>query len=109
MSPEQVRGGGAEIDLRTDIYSIGVVLYEILTLKEPHRGERINETFDMIINEETIPPEQRTPTRNVQQFLSRITMRALEKSPADRYQTMQELVEALRDFRSQAFQSLTGH
>ncbi|HCK42587.1 MAG: protein kinase [Planctomycetaceae bacterium] len=109
MSPEQVRGGGAEIDLRTDIYSIGVVLYEILTLKEPHRGERINETFDMIINEETIPPEQRTPTRNIQQFLSRITMRALEKSPADRYQTMQELVEALRDFRSQAFQSLTGH
>ena len=109
MSPEQVRGGGAEIDARTDIYSIGVVLYEILTLKEPHRGDQVGETFDMIVNEQTIPPEQRTPGRNIPRLLSQITMRALEKDPLARYQTMQEIVDALRDFRSQAFQSITGH
>lgn len=109
MSPEQVRGGGEEIDARTDVYSMGVVLYEILTLKEPHRGDNINETFDMILNEETIPPEKRTPSRPIPARLSAISMRALEKDPAHRFQSMQELIDALREFRSLAIQRLTGH
>ena len=109
MSPEQVRGGGTEIDARTDIYSIGVVLYEILTLKEPHRGEKVNETFDMIVNEKPIPPEQRAPNRHIPRQLAQIVMRALEKAPEARYQTMQELINALRDFRSRVFQSITRH
>lgn len=109
MSPEQIRGGGEEIDERTDIYGIGVVLYEMLTLKEPHRGENINETFEMILKEETIPPETRTPKRQVPKRLSAIAMKALEKNPANRFQTMAEMVDALRDFRSRVFQSLTGH
>ena len=108
MSPEQVRGG-SEIDARTDIYSIGVVLYEILTLKEPHRGERINETFEMIVKETPIPPEQRTPERQVPLRLAQITMQTLKKDPQDRFQTMPDLVNALRDFRSRAIQSLTSH
>ncbi len=108
MSPEQVRGGG-EIDARTDIYSIGVVLYEILTLKEPHRGKRVNETFEMIVKEDPIPPELRTPQRQVPRLLAGIAMQALKKSPQDRFQTMPEMIDALRDFRSQAIQSLTEH
>ncbi len=108
MSPEQVRSGG-EIDARTDIYSIGVVLYEILTLKEPLRGEKVNETFEMIVKEVPIPPEQRTPDRAIPRRLAAIAMKALEKKPADRYQSMLELVDALRDFRSRAIQSLTNH
>ncbi len=107
MSPEQVRGGGVEIDGRTDVYAIGAVLYELLTLKEPLRGERVNETFEMILKERPIPPEQRAPNRKIPRLLAAIAMRALEKSPADRFQTMQELVDALRDFRSRAFQSLS--
>lgn len=107
MSPEQIRGGGEEIDARTDIYGMGAVLYEILTLKEPHRGERINETFEMILKEATIPPEQRAPKRHIPRQLSKITLQALEKDPRDRFQKMQELIDALRDFRSKAIQSLT--
>ena len=106
MSPEQVRGG-SEIDARTDIYSVGVVLYEILTLKEPLRGDRVSETFEMIIHEDPIPPEQRTPDRQIPRLLAAISMKALQKKPADRYQTMPELIDALRDFRSRAIQSLT--
>ena len=109
MSPEQVRGGGSEIDARTDIYSIGVVLYEILTLKEPLRGARIQETFEMIIKEDPIPPVERTPNRKIPRPLADIAMKALKKSPKDRYQTMPEMIEALRDFRSRALQSLTEH
>ena len=108
MSPEQVRGGG-EIDVRTDIYSIGVVLYEILTLKEPLRGERVHETFEMIVKEVPIPPEQRTPQRQIPRLLAGIAMKALEKNPNDRFQTMPVMIDALRDFRSRAIQSLTGH
>ena len=109
MSPEQVRGGGGAIDARTDIYSIGVVLYEILTLKEPLRGARIQETFEMIIKEDPIPPVERTPNRQIPRLLADIAMKALKKSPKDRYQTMPEMIEALRDFRSRALQSLTEH
>lgn len=79
----------------------------MLTLKEPHRGENINETFEMILKEDTIPPETRTPKRQVPKQLSAITMKALEKDPANRYQTMAELIYALRDFRSRVFQSHT--
>jgi len=108
MSPEQVRGG-VEIDARTDIYSIGVVLYEILTLKEPHRGDRVHETFDMIVHEEPIPPAERTPNRHIPGQLAQITMQALQKDPQSRQQTMQEMIDALRDFRGRAIQSLTDH
>jgi eukaryotic-like serine/threonine-protein kinase len=109
MSPEQIRGGGDSIDARTDVYGIGAVLYEILTLKEPHRGGNIGETFELILKEDTIPPEKRAPDRQIPKRLSAITMKALEKDPAKRYQTMQELIDDLRDFRSRAIQSLTVH
>lgn len=108
MAPEQVRGGGSKIDARTDVYAVGAVLYEILTLKEPLRGERVSETFEMILKERPIPPEQRAPDRRIPRLLAAIAMRALEKDPAARFQTMSEMVDALRDFRSRALQSLTG-
>jgi len=106
MSPEQVRGGGEEIDARTDVYSIGVVLYEILTLKEPLRGKKVNETFEMIVKQPPVPPQQRTPHRHIPTELSNITLKSLEKNPKKRFQSMQELIKTLRDFRSQAFDSI---
>lgn len=107
MSPEQVRGNG-QIDARTDIYSIGCVLYEILTLKEPLRGKQIRETFDMIVNQQPLAPSERAPSRLIPDKLGTICLRTLEKEPEKRFQTMLALITALREFRSQALQSSTS-
>jgi serine/threonine-protein kinase len=105
MSPEQVRGGG-DIDARTDVYSIGAVLYEALTLQEPLRGARISETFDMIINSAPVPPRLRAPERHIPPELSTIAMKALEKSPDRRYENMLQLIDELHQFRNRALENL---
>lgn len=107
MSPEQVRGG-ASIDARTDVYSVGALLYEILTLHEPLRGERISDTFELIKNEPPVSPRERAPDRSIPARLAKICMRALEKDPDNRQATMPEMVAELRDFRNRALQSLTN-
>jgi serine/threonine protein kinase len=101
MSPEQVRAG-AEIDHRTDIYSLGAVLYEFLTLSEPIKGKRIQDTFEMIVNDMPPPPRERAPQRPVPQALATCAMRALAKRPEDRFASMAEFIHAIREFRGQA-------
>lgn len=108
MAPEQVRGGGQDIDARTDVYAVGAVLYEILTLREPLRGQRISETFDMILHKPPKPPRERAPERNISPVLEAIALKALQKNCADRYQSMAEMIAEIRDFRGRALQSLTG-
>ncbi|HYO26286.1 MAG TPA: serine/threonine-protein kinase [Lacipirellulaceae bacterium] len=108
MSPEQVRGGGAPIDHRTDVYSVGAVLYELLTLSEPFQGKRVQETFEMIVSQPPEPPRRRAPGRPIPQALADIAMRALAKRPEDRYQTMGELINAVRDFRGSAMRAVDG-
>lgn len=109
MSPEQVRGGGGEIDARTDVYSIGAVLYEMLTLTEPLRGAQVRETFEKIVSQMPDDPHQRAPHRQIPPALAAIAMKALNKNPLDRFQSMLEIIAELREFRNQALQSLTLH
>jgi serine/threonine protein kinase len=106
MAPEQVRGGGDEIDARTDVYAAGAVLYEILTLAEPLRGKQVQETFNLIVNEMPPHPRDRAPQRHVPQELADIAMKALAKKREDRFQTMQEMIEAISDFRGRALESV---
>ena len=89
MAPEQVRGGGDEIDHRTDVYSVGVVLYETLTLKEPLPGHRVSAKLESIVNEKPIPPEEAAPDRRVPPYLSDLCMKTLKKQREDRVQSMQ--------------------
>ena len=96
MSPEQVKG--RPIDGRTDIFSLGVVLYEMLTGEKPFPGQSITTVIYKIVNEDPIPPRQLNPS--IHPGLSEIVMHALAKEPDERYQSCRELLEDLRNYRA---------
>jgi serine/threonine-protein kinase len=96
MSPEQVKG--RPVDGRTDIFSLGVVLYEMLTGEKPFPGQSITTVIYKIVNEEPIQPRQLNPS--VHPGLNDIVMRSLAKDPDTRYQSCREMLEDLRNYRA---------
>src|SRR5580692_10377341 len=96
MSPEQVKG--RPVDGRSDIFSLGVVLYELLTNEKPFPGQSITTVIYKIVNEEPIPPRQLNPA--VHPGLNEIVLRALSKEPETRYQNCREMLEDLRSYRA---------
>lgn len=93
MPPEQAAGKVAEIDERSDIYSLGAILYEVLTLEPPiDKGGGYLSVLVRVIEGQIIPPEQRSRLGKIPRELAAIAMKALAKNPADRYPS----VEALR-------------
>lgn len=95
MSPEQV-DGKRSIDERSDMFSVGVVLYESLALREPFRGQNIDETFQNIKHAQVAPPSERSPDAGISPELDPIVMKALRKKPTDRFQMMRDLIAALK-------------
>ena len=95
MSPEQVDGKRG-IDERSDVFSVGVVLYESLALREPFRGQDIDETFNNIKHAQIPTPSERSPEAALSPEIDAIVMKALQKKPSDRFQTMRDLIAALR-------------
>ncbi len=93
MSPEQCRG--SEVDARTDIYSLGCVMYETLTGRTPFRGATIVDTLVLQMNEIPISLAQASSGRQFPLELENVIAKALAKDPDDRYQTMQDLEMAL--------------
>ena len=91
MSPEQVRGLPA--DHRSDIFSLGAILYEILSGERAFRGETPADTMGAILSAD--PPELDPGTQHIPPALGRIVQRCLEKSPGSRFQTASDLAFAL--------------
>jgi serine/threonine protein kinase len=100
MSPEQAQARSNELDARTDVYSLGVVLYELLTLRRPLDAPTDSELLRKVLTTRPIPPhhiDERIP-----KALSAICMRALRKSPEGRYEDAGEFARDLRAY-------LAGH
>ncbi|MCA9213053.1 MAG: SUMF1/EgtB/PvdO family nonheme iron enzyme [Planctomycetales bacterium] len=96
MSPEQARGEGHLIDGRSDIFSLGIVLHELLTGVTPFRGKTIRDVLKRIISARAKPLRQYDSTIPVE--LERICLRALARHPSDRYSTAFDFAEDLRAY-----------
>ena len=96
MSPEQPLGQRVLVDQRTDIYSLGVTLYELLTLKKAYGGETPKEIIKQVCFDD--PTAIRRLNPGVPDDLETIVLKAMSKNPDDRYQTAQELADDLRRF-----------
>lgn len=95
ISPEQAKGD--RTDARTDIYSVGVMLYEMLSGRLPFDGDGAVSIAIMQISDKAKPLAQVAP--NVPQGLCQITEKAMEKDPDKRYQSAKEMLEAIEEFK----------
>ena len=104
MSPEQAQG--KTLDARSDIYSLAVILYEVLTGKLPFSAKSPMDYIQKHVTEPIIPLSERVAERRFPTELDAVLARALAKKPEQRYQTAAEFAEALRPFGGAAALSL---
>src|SRR5713101_7817547 len=95
MSPEQIKGKA--VDGRTDIFSLGVVLYELTTGQKPFRGQDVASILYRILNEDPPPPQKLNPSLPL--GVSSTILKAMAKSPHLRYENCRELLEDLKNYR----------
>jgi serine/threonine protein kinase len=96
MSPEQAAGQRISLDQRTDVYSLGATLYELLTLQPPFLGTDRQTLLQQILHDEPRPP--RAIDKSIPSELETIILKALAKVPAERYATARELADDLLRF-----------
>ncbi len=94
ISPEQAMAGRISVDHRTDIYSLGVTLYELLTLQQPFLGDTFESTLRAILTRDPTPPRKLNP--RMPKDVETVILKAMEKDPGLRYQSAGEMASDLR-------------
>jgi serine/threonine protein kinase len=94
MSPEHARG--ERVDGRSDLYSVGVILYELLTGRLPFEAASTTEMLLAVLNKAPVDPREHVPLRSIPDALAEATMRALSKKAADRFQTAGDFAAAMQ-------------
>ncbi len=100
MPPEQAAGKVNRVDERSDIYSLGALLYEILAYRPPFRGRNFKETLKAVITQAPVPPSQRNPENPPSPALEAICLKCLAKRPRERYQTVKAILDDLEQYLS---------
>lgn len=105
MSPEQVNGVH-ELDIRSDIYSLGLTLYVALTCKQPLQGADLPSTIDNVLHVD--PPDPRTFVPTLSDAMTQVVMKAIRKRPQDRFQTPKEFLDALMAVETESLNELSA-
>jgi serine/threonine-protein kinase len=91
MAPEQAEGRVRQVDHRADVYALGAILYEILTGTRPYEASRSDEVLREVRRGSPEPPRQRAPHRDIPAALEAVTLKAMARDPAQRFQSALDL------------------
>ncbi len=100
MAPEQALGRVADLNGQTDVYSLGAILYEILTWRRMIDGDTVRAALQNVIHGSIIPPRKRAPERRISRDLEAICMKAVAHRPEDRYASVRDLLDDIHNYQN---------